>query len=105
MKYILYGGLRHGGKLLAIREALKKCPGNILHIKRGERTMLEMHIKCKLCKRDYSLLMPVEAYVQWTQGTPIQDALRMLSPGERELLISGVCEECFDVLAKELNYD
>lgn len=102
---MMYGGPRRGGKMLAIREALRKYPGNILHIKRGEEPMLEMHIKCRFCGREYTLLMPAKAYTDWKHGAAIQDALPMLSPGERELLISGICGDCFDALTKELDDD
>ena len=106
MKYIIYGRPRRGGgKMLAIKEALSKCSGNILRVKRGEKTMLEVHIECKSCHRTYALRMPVEAYAQWMCGAAIQDALPMLSPGECELLISGICEECFNALTKELDDD
>lgn len=100
-RYALYGGSRRNGKILAIRDVLKKYPGNILHIKRGEEPMLELHIKCKFCDRDYTLLMPAEAYVAYAHGAATQDALPMLSLGERELLISGICEDCFNALTSE----
>ena len=105
MRYILYGGPRRGGRTLAIKEALSRCQGNILHCKRGEKTMLEGHVECKSCHRTYALRMPVDAYAQWMCGAAIQNALPMLSPGERELLISGICEDCFDALTKELDDD
>jgi hypothetical protein len=33
---------------------------------------------------------------RWEGGELIQDAMPYLSAGERELLISGICETCFD---------
>jgi hypothetical protein len=34
--------------------------------------------------------------IDWQAGKYIQDAMPYLSKGERELLISGTCDECFD---------
>ena len=40
--------------------------------------------------------IPEEAYKKWQNGTRIQMAMPMLSPDDREILISGICGPCFD---------
>ena len=39
--------------------------------------------------------------VRWRDGYKIQDAMPDLTPGQRELIISGTCEKCFDEMFKE----
>ena len=56
---------------------------------------------CVMCKREIELLVPEYAYIEWKNGMYIQDAMSMLTPDERELLISGTCGECFDKLYPE----
>lgn len=38
---------------------------------------------------------------RWKSGTLIQNAMPHLSPGQRELFISGLCDSCFDALFPE----
>lgn len=40
-------------------------------------------------------------YISWKNGELIQKAMPYLSPGERELLISQVCSDCFDSVTYE----
>lgn len=51
---------------------------------------------CCECGKEYNFEVPREAALYWANGARIQDAMPMLSPNERELLISGICETCFD---------
>lgn len=54
-------------------------------------------IQCRNCGVTYSLLYNHEDMVDWLSGSIfIQDAMPYLSPSERELLISGICGDCFD---------
>jgi hypothetical protein len=39
-----------------------------------------------------------EGFQAWQSGEFIQDALPELSTDERELLISGICPKCWDVM-------
>lgn len=40
--------------------------------------------------------VPIAAYYKWKQGAFIQNALPMLSNGDREQLLTGTHSECFD---------
>lgn len=52
---------------------------------------------CTLCGREQEIQVNQERYRTWKEsGAYIQDALPELTPGEREFLISGICEKCFD---------
>jgi hypothetical protein len=44
-------------------------------------------------------------YNNTTSGPLIQDALPDLTPGEREFLLTGCCESCFDRLFAEVEED
>ncbi len=64
-------------------------------------------VQCRMCGLTYSLIYNREDMIDWLSGSMfIQDALPYLSASERELLISGTCEDCFEVLfpAPELDF-
>ena len=52
--------------------------------------------QCLFCKKVIILMVVPAEYERWKSGVHAQDALVSLSAGERELLISGTCEACFD---------
>ena len=56
-------------------------------------------IECQDCHRWFFLpgITP-EQVDRWRCGALIQDVLPQLSPGERELFISGECEDCFELI-------
>lgn len=56
---------------------------------------------CLMCNRTYEIEMDVDAYKKWIAGSNIQDVAPELSIDERELLISGVCGNCFDELFQD----
>lgn len=56
---------------------------------------------CPWCKKAWTLTVTVAEYRKWLDGHHIQDAMPSVPSGERELLISGVCEPCFDNAFKE----
>jgi len=58
--------------------------------------LVAVDVVCHFCGAEHSVLCLTRQYDEWKQGKCIQDAMPDLSPGQRELLISGVCETCFD---------
>lgn len=57
------------------------------------------HIPCKLCGIVYSVLLNEQDYDDWQDNKGyIQDLLGYLTAGERELLISGTCDTCWQKL-------
>jgi len=59
-------------------------------------------ITCDLCKQEYNILAKEQDMFDWLSGDKyIQDALDYLSPAERELLISRVCDTCWKQLYGE----
>lgn len=57
---------------------------------------------CRCCGKRQTVKLPFEGYLQWRNGVRyIQDAMPQVPEGIRELLKSGICEECFDYMFKE----
>lgn len=65
---------------------------------------MKIKVSCAVCGREFSLDVAEgweERLRKWKEGMVIQKAFPELSPGDRELLKSGVCNECFDSMFKE----
>ena len=55
-----------------------------------------LEVPCKHCGITYTILADREDVKKWVAGEGyIQDVLAYLSAGERELLISGTCDNCW----------
>lgn len=55
-----------------------------------------IEVKCRICGKQYFIRANEERYIKWKAGENfIQDLLPDLSPAERELLISGTCDNCW----------
>lgn len=67
----------------------------------------EVKVHCLLCNTEHTIL--VNRYDWDVYNSPsrphIQDIFPYLSPAERELLISGICEVCFNSLFGEPDFD
>jgi hypothetical protein len=56
-------------------------------------------VTCNTCGMDQEpILIAHRQLKSWVNGIHIQDAMSQLSPAERELLISGTCDGCFNKL-------
>tara|TARA_E500000318_G_C3428885_1_gene160310 strand:+ start:186 stop:404 length:219 start_codon:yes stop_codon:yes gene_type:complete len=61
-------------------------------------------VVCELCKQEYNILAKEQDVFDWLSGDKyIQDALSYLSPAEREMFISRVCDSCWIQLYGESN--
>jgi len=53
-------------------------------------------LPCQVCGKNCTLLIDKQGFEDWLNGEKyIQDALPELTAGERELLISGTCDDCW----------
>lgn len=52
-------------------------------------------VECPRCNQMSEVSAPVDGYRRWQEGAFIQDALPDLTADEREILISGICTECW----------
>lgn len=55
---------------------------------------------CVVCGAQYEFLVDRIRYEDWQYNTKIQDAFPDMSDEEREILISGTCDGCFNNLFK-----
>jgi hypothetical protein len=62
---------------------------------------IEITANCTFCYKSVTVRAPRQGYANWQDGALIQDAMPTLTPGEREFLISRICEPCFDATFKE----
>jgi len=70
-----------------------------------DRVML-LDVRCWHCRRMFTLWVNPENLLDWTAGAgPIEQMMPYLTTGERELLISNTCSECFDSLFPPLDND
>lgn len=56
-------------------------------------------IRCSRCKQDIETSITEEMFEQWKRGNAlIQDMMSSVPVDERELLLSGMCGQCFDMI-------
>lgn len=60
--------------------------------------MVEISCVCTICGKGRIVKVSKIGYDRWLRGELIQNALPELSVDDRELLMSGICGECFDKL-------
>ncbi len=51
--------------------------------------------KCPFCGKINNVEVPEKGYTDWQDGKMIQYALPNLTADERELLMTGICSDCF----------
>lgn len=66
--------------------------------------------RCPFCGEEHTVEVRLEDYHAYRQGGLAQDCFPYLSAGEREMLISGVCPQCWDDMfgsdeAEALDYE
>jgi hypothetical protein len=60
-----------------------------------EREMSEFSVQCWKCNGDHVIMADERDVCDWQDGELIQDALPYLTASEREMLISGTCDDCW----------
>ena len=56
---------------------------------------------CIRCGTVHLLTLDKDKVRRWQGGEHVQNVFPEMTPGQRELLISGTCEQCFDILFRE----
>lgn len=51
---------------------------------------------CPFCGKSHDVLVNENDYYDWKDGKLAQDAFPYLSADEREMLISGICPDCWN---------
>ena len=55
-----------------------------------------LEVACPVCGKVSEISVEVNDYIDWQNGKLTQNAFPYLSASEREMLISGVCEDCWN---------
>lgn len=73
----------------------------------GEDDMRNVNIavQCWNCKRDFTVTCNEVHYNAWKDGELIQEVMSYLTAGERELLISNTCDDCWHKMFGEYDYE
>ena len=60
---------------------------------------------CVRCRQEVEITCTNEQYLAWRVGESIQHAMPNVPAGEREMLISGMCDRCWKEIFKEEDND
>ena len=60
-----------------------------------EKKMTEFDIDCRICHTKYTVSANEVDVCNWQDGVLIQEAMPYLSADDRELFISGTCDDCW----------
>lgn len=66
--------------------------------KEDEGQVTRLTCKCPWCGRIQEIAVRTEDLIRWDKGALIQDALPYLTKSQREALITGICDPCWDTL-------
>lgn len=61
-------------------------------------------IQCWRCKKNFVVKFYEKDYKAWQNGKPIDLTLSYLTAGDRELLLRGDCDTCFDEMFPGWDY-
>ena len=57
-----------------------------------------VRLLCRICSQQQEVIAPVAGLMAWEEGAFIQDAMPELSAGDREMLISQTCDDCWRMM-------
>jgi hypothetical protein len=57
---------------------------------------------CQVCGTSESLELDEEKLIRWHYGEHVQDVFPELTPAERELIVTGTHDTCWDLLFEGL---
>ena len=63
--------------------------------------MITIAVQCQRCGSIIELEVREEDFNRWNNGGLAQDCFPYLDAGQRELLISGICDDCFNEMFAE----
>lgn len=58
--------------------------------------MITVEKMCRECQKNVKLQVHKQDFIAYQNGAFVQNAFPYLSDGDRELLVSGICSNCFD---------
>ena len=64
---------------------------------------LQLELECKYCDHEETITVPEADYISWHNGEYIQDAFPYLTAGQRQLMLSNTCDDCWNKFFPEEN--
>ena len=58
--------------------------------------MVNVICTCPICGAENVVVCENEQYEAWKKGALVQNAFPKMDPDSRELLITGICRQCYD---------
>lgn len=56
---------------------------------------------CPFCRKAHEIPVNEMDWLDWEDGANAQDVFPYLSPAEREMIISGICPDCWDAFDED----
>lgn len=70
-----------------------------------KKNIITLEIHCKKCGSQHFIYVDLFKYAKWKEGEGlIQDMLPDLTPSQRELILSGLCNDCFNEMFSETKH-
>lgn len=63
--------------------------------------LLKITMICPFCHTPQEVQVTEEGFRRFQGGANVQDAFPLLTPGQRELFVSGICPTCWDSMPKD----
>lgn len=60
------------------------------------QTKIRLSIRCAMCTELHFISVEKDDFDRYKNGEKVQNAFPYLNDGQRELIISQLCNECFD---------
>ena len=60
--------------------------------------MAEIRRHCPICGKLSTVKVEDEDYKKWQNGGLVQNCFPYLTSDEREVIVSGICSECWDIM-------
>lgn len=64
-------------------------------------TIVQIKRTCPECRKKQSVKVYQEDFDRWQAGTHIQNAMPYLDANSREMLLTGICPECWDKMFRD----
>mgnify|MGYP003154312324 CR=1 FL=1 len=62
-------------------------------------------LDCIQCKSEHTVSLNAPDLFKYNRGTYMQDAFPYISEGMREMMMSGICDSCFQTIFPPDDYD
>ena len=62
---------------------------------------ISIEIRCPMCRQFHYVEVNEHDFYAWQSGELVQNAFPYLSAEEREMLISGICPDCWESMFGE----